>query len=321
MSKTTLRLIIILVVLWGAAYIYKGPIQDKESEKNTPSNFLTEIDTEAITSIRVERDGVTTTLNKEDDKFKVNGTKNFYVSEETSKKILEGLEDAKKAALELVSSEEDKKEEFGTGDKGIVVQISEEGKDPVDLVVGKLANNFLDTYISLPHIPDTYSIGENLVKLFDKDDWKDKTIFNDEINKITKLRLQYPDVQLILEKDGGNWVLTEPEQFQINGDLIEDALITMTDLKAKKIPAQTFDGTGLEKHLIIAQISGEGIDNTIMIGNEFKKTTTTDSNPFSQIEDNNQPLYYAKRGDSDNIYLISKDSKDSLTKAINDLRL
>ena len=106
MSKTTLRLIIILVVLWGAAYIYKGPMQEENIQEENPANFLSEISTESISKIIVNRDGVTTTLTKENDKFKIEGTKNFYVNKETSKNIIETLENAKIAALELVSSED-----------------------------------------------------------------------------------------------------------------------------------------------------------------------------------------------------------------------
>ncbi len=51
------------------------------------------------------------------------------------------------------------------------------------------------------------------------------------------------------------------------------------------------------------QATGENIDNTIMIG---------DSNDAEQ--------YFVKKGDSDNIYLISKSQGDELEKEIWELK-
>ena len=323
MSKTTLRLIIILIVLWGAAYIYKGPMNNQGSSGNNPTNLLVDVNTETISEIQVNRDGVITILKKEGNKFKIDGTKNFYVNEETSEKILEGIENAKLATLELISSEEDKKTEFGTAENGISVSFIDESGEAVNVIVGKLANNFIDTYISLPQTPDTYSIGENLVKLFDRDDWKDKTMFKNNSSKVTKVRLQYPNTQYVMEKINDKWEVVEPSKFNVNQSAIEEIVKVMTDLKAVQIPAQTFEGTGLEKHTLIVQVTGEEIDNTIMVGDQKPLLDTPNDNkknPFSQVNTEEKELFYAKKGDSDNIYLISKEDKDALDKTIQELQ-
>ena len=291
MSKTTLRLIIILVVLWGAAYIYKGPMQEQVVSENIPNNFLAEINTENISEIRINRDDKTTVLRKEGERFKIADTKDFYVNTEVMSKLLEGLTSATEATLELVSSDDTKKDEFGTGSTGIMVSIVEEGEAPVDVVIGKLANNFIDSYISLPQIPDTYSIGENLVKLFDKDSWHDKTMLKTDEDKVTKLRLQYPDKQYIIEKTGDTWNVVEPSNFVANTDSISAAIKTMSDLKAVKIPKQTFDGTGLEKHTIIAQITGDDIDSTIMIGDSENSQGDDENNPFDDTNASDSKLF------------------------------
>lgn len=321
MSKTTLRLIIILIVLWGAAYIYKGPMQEQVVEENSPTNFLAEINTNKINEIKITRDGVTTVLQKEGDQFKIAGTKNFFVNTDTATKILEGLDRAKEATLELVSSDNTRKDEFGIGDSAITVTLTEEGVEPVDFVIGKLANNFIDSYISLPQIPDTYSISENLVKLFDKESWHDKVMFKSDASKITKIRLQYPDRQFMIEKSGDEWQVTEPSNFIASGDTIDNVVKTMSDLKAVKIPAQTFDGTGLEKHSLIVQVTGDGIDDTVMIGDAEQTSAGDNSNdPFTQDEGDDNKLYFSKKGSSDNIYLVSQRDRDMLDVTIQELQ-
>ena len=79
----------------------------------------------------------------------------------------------------------------------------------------------------------------------------------------------------------------------------------MSNLTAISIPEQTFDNTGLEKNNIIVEATGEGINNTIMVGD---------------AEDDEESRYYIKRGDSDNIYLITKEQRDALDNQIWDLQ-
>ena len=79
----------------------------------------------------------------------------------------------------------------------------------------------------------------------------------------------------------------------------------MSNLSTVQIPAQTFEGTGLEKHTIIIQVMGDDIDNTLMIG-DVKSID-------AEGEDE---LYYVKKGSSDNIYLITKEQRDELERKI-----
>ncbi|MCX6799628.1 MAG: DUF4340 domain-containing protein [Candidatus Falkowbacteria bacterium] len=312
MSKTTLRLIIILIVLWGAAYIYKGPMQKKVSDQNKPENFLANVDANALNKVVIVRNSATTTLIKEGDKFRIDGTKAFFIDKETAQQIADSIQNAKEATFDIASTDEKKKEEFGTDKVGIKVSLEQSGKGPVDLIIGKLADNFVDTYVSLASGTETYSIGENLVKVFDKEDWYDKTLFNSDASKVTKIRFQYKNDQYVLEKTKDVWKGVKPSAFTANQEQLIDAITTMTSLKATKIPAQTFKGTGLEKNSIIVQINGEGIDSTLMVGDEYKADAANKDA---------EKLYYAKKGDNDNIYLISETSVKTLQKSLKDLKL
>ena len=126
---------------------------------------------------------------------------------------------------------------------------------------------------------------------------------------MTKLRLQYPKQQLVIEKDNEEWKGVEPYSFKTSKEKIEKILKVMTNLQAVEIPVQSFEGTGLEKNDLIIQITGEnGLDNTLMVGDEYVN------------EETGVKLYYAKKGDSDNIYLISEEEKDKLVTTIVGLR-
>ncbi len=96
-----------------------------------------------------------------------------------------------------------------------------------------------------------------------------------------------------------------PYSFEVDEDKISEILNIMSSLNAISIPEQIFDNTGLEKNNIIVEATGEEVNNILMIGD---------------AENEEEIRYYAKRGDSDNIYLITKAQRDALDKQIWDLR-
>ncbi|MFH1662225.1 MAG: DUF4340 domain-containing protein [Candidatus Falkowbacteria bacterium] len=284
------KLFVILIILIAFAYIYQGPLKEWRSDLGKPDNFLAKINIDEIEKIEIIKNNNSVILEKEENKFKIAGTKDFYISEGLVFNLEEELKNASESGAELVSSNRDKKSEFQTDESGVNVKISK-GEDVLaDFVVGKRGTDFTSAYVSEIESEETYEIKANISGLFnrDVDNWYDKVIFNSDKEKINKLRFQYPDKELTAEKVDGQWNGIDEEK-------VEKVLNIMSDLSASKIPKQTFEGTDLEKNLIIAQATGEGVDNTLMIGT-----------------DNGESLYYAKKGDSDNIYLIGKDQRDTL---------
>lgn len=314
MNKKTLLLGGILVVLIILAYAYQGPLKKWRENLGKPNNFLSKVDVGTIGKIEITKNGKTTTIEKQGEKWKVGGTKDFYVEKSVADNIIQSLKKAAGAELELISANRDKKSGFKTDDSGIEVKLylSNAEKSPgaaVDFIIGKAGDNFTNTYISRPESNNTYSVKADLFNAFNQTEWRDKTIFSADKEKIAKIRFQYPKREFIIEKISSSaedkngekdyWMGTSPYKFKISKEKIDKILEIMSNLTAVKIPEQKFEGTGLDKYNIIIQATGDGIDNTIMVG-----------------DDNGEKLYFAKRGDSDNIYLISKSQRDELEKNI-----
>jgi len=303
MNKKTLLLGGILIILTISAYAYQGPLKKWRDNLGKPNNFLSKVDVKQISKIEITKNGKTVVLKNKDGKWKVDGAKDFYVKNSVADNLIQELDKAVKADLELISSNRDKKGEFKTDDNGIAVKIYRDGNAVVDFVIGKTGSNFTNTYISRPESNNTYSVKANLFSAFNRPEWRDLTIFSSDKKKITKIRFQYPRREFIVEKKDGLWSGTSPYKFSVDEKKIDKILDVMSDLTAAKIPAQNFKGTGLDKHNIIVQATGDGIDNTIMVGGV-----------------NNEKLYFAKKGDSDNIYLIPKRQRDELEKKIWELK-
>jgi hypothetical protein len=303
MNKKNLTLAGILVLLIAMAYIYQGPYQDWRQKQD--NNFLQEVGGQNAVRLEVQQadgDNVAV-LEKDDQGWKIAGSKELYIKNEAE----EGLEDIweriQDSSFELVSSNKDKKEEFNTGDNGVLVTLHQDRGSALEFVVGKSGPDYSSSYISRPGIEETYLVDLDLSRVFKREQWGDPVIFESEKGDVNRLRLQYPDRELIVVKQDDGWQGIEPYSFNVSEDKIDEILNVMVDLEAVTIPEQTFEGTGLEKHLIIAEAGGEDKNNTLMIG-----------------EANEDGLYYAKKAKSDNIYLVASEVKDTLEKTIAQLQ-
>lgn len=304
MSKKNFILIIALVLLIGLAYIHQGPYKNWQERKAQPKNFLVGVNVEKINKIEIVKDGKTITLLASGNKWRIDGTKDFYVSDSDANSLTSNLKELVAAQLEVVSQNKDKKSDFGTNeDSGVVVKLEQDNNEMASFVVGKLSSDYMNTYISPINSDKTYQVKLDIYSLFSQDDWYDKTIFASDKTKINKVRFQIGGKEFTIAKQGEDWYATGTKSLKLNNDKVASVVDLMSSLIASKIPEQKFDGTGLEKNQLIIQVTGDSIDNTLIIGS-----------------DNGNDLYYAKKGDSDNIYLITKTERDGLNKQLKDLQ-
>lgn len=313
MNKKNFTLGGALIILVALAYLYQGPIKEWRQDSGKPKNFLAIVDVEQIDKIEIIKNEEVTVLEKAGERWKIGGTKDFYVKDELVSSLKSGLDEAVEADIELVSGNKEKKSDFQTDlENGVNVKLSQGDQAIADFIVGKRAVDFTSTYISELESDNTYIITADISGVFNYIDWRDKTIFAFDKEKISKIRFQYPDREFTITKTLEHentetaeygWEGALPYKFSIDQKKIDVILDIMSNLTAVEIPGQNFEGTGLEKNLIIAQVYGEGIDNILMIGDA-----------------NEDELYYAKKGDSDNIYLIVKEQRDELDKRIGDFK-
>lgn len=306
MNKKTLILGMVLIVLIVLAYAYQGPLKKWQNNLGKPTNIFAKIDITKIDKIEVISGGNTVVLAKQSGvspdlaqvKWKYNDSKDFYVDPVVMSKILESLDKAKVSELELVSNRPERKSEFKIDSAGLTIKAYQADKKVADFIVGGRTSDYSGSYISTSGSQATYLVKVNLPDAFKQTEWRDLTIFSTAKEKIKKIRFQYPNREFTVELNNDQWAGILPEKFTVDKEKIETVLKVMTNLKASLIPEQRFENTGLDKHLIIIEASGEAINNTLMIGGSKGE------------------FYYAKRGDSDNIYLLSKAERDKLDKWI-----
>lgn len=299
------------MVLLFLAFVYSGPFQEWKASLGQAKNFLEKINIDEVNKIKIEKPGNEITLVKVGDRWKVDGTKDFYLRDNISEAMISTLSDAISAKVEIVSENPEKKGEFDTNENGALVRLMQGETVFIEFNVGKAGSDYLSSYISQSDRDETYLVKANLNAALAGNSWYDKIIFEADKENISKIRFQYPTREFTVEKVDEEWTGVLPYNFSVGDEKLDEVLNIMSSLIAADIPVQSFDNTGLGENNIIIQATGEGIDNTLMIGD-------------AQLEDeenlSDDTLYFAKQGSSDNIYLITKDQRDELDKIIRELR-
>jgi len=303
MAKKNLILLIVFVILAGAAFLFSGPFKSWNESRQAPKNFLSGVNIDQAEKIEMIRTEKTVTLTKDGGRWKVDQGK-FYALPAAIEALKSGFKKAQAARLEVASINKDKLGDFDlTKEYATEVKIYQSDKVIADFFIGKMTSDYSGAFIGEPNGNNAYSVPVDLSSAFTPYEWRDLAMFNFSPDKITKLRFQYPDRQFTLEKKDGKWVSAAPSGFNANEEKVNAALSALSNLQAEAIPAQTFSNTDLDKHLIIVEANGSDGNYALMIG-----------------KDNGQGQFFAKRGDSDNIYLIAKASRDSFNKKAEDFK-
>jgi hypothetical protein len=306
MNKKNLILSIVFVVLVVSAFVYSGPYKNWQENLNKKESFFSEVNLDQVTKYVITHQGEETILEKQGEALKVAGAKDFYVEETVKDAFLQVLADAKAVNMEVVSKNKEKRGDFGFSDNEVMkLALLENDNLLVEILVGKMTNNYQGSYISKVDSDKVYAIDVNLNAVLNRDEWRDHNILSMNKEVINQIRFQYPSREFTVAKDveTGEWAGTLPYAFKVDPDKMNEIVSLLSNLQAVSIPEQNFENTGLDKHLIIIQASGEGQDNTLMIG-----------------EANEAGNYYAKRGNSDNIYLITEAERNLLDKQIWELK-
>lgn len=319
MNKKNLYLGGLLLFLILGTWLFNGPIKDWKSEWGKADNFFAELDFSQFNQIEISEAGENMKLILTDNRWLIDGTKDFFVQDETVELIKTALEKARDSELELVSENSEKKEDFSTDSSGAHIRLKQGETVLFDFIQGSASDDFTGSYFSPTNQDKTFYAAANLNNAFVREDWYDKSIFVFDEEKVNRVRFQYPQNEFVVEKKEDSvkstedetlyfWEGTEPYQFRVDDEKMRDIVSTLASLEASSIPAQSFEGTGLEQNLIIVETTLEDeSSHTVMIG-------------ISPDEEAEAVEFFAKRGDSDNIYMISKDDRDLFDTSIRGLR-
>ncbi len=288
MNKKNLLLAIILLVFALAAYGYSFPYQAYLRRQASLTNFLASSNLAVADKITITKQGTTSTLLKESDRWRVLGPGEFYVNSELARSALATLQDLATSTLSVVSRTTSTKSSFATDSKsGTMITLWQGESKLTEFILGKSDTAY--SYLSQASSDLSYATVLDLSLFASVTDWRDPVIFTSDASTWTSLKLQnnLKKSTLQLEKKGEDW-LVEPAKTKLNKNKVQALVDTISALEADAIPLNQSLATGLDKPSLMISFSNSLLSNTLAVG----------------ALSNNQ--YYVKRSDSANIYLLNK---------------
>jgi len=192
MKRSTLLLVGILAALGIATYIVLQRPGESSRDASSPEMLVT-YDSSAVDRLQVTSGGSTVSLALEGGKWMVVAPIHFRADESA---VTAALSRGRKVEIRgLVSSNPEKQKIFQVDSAGTLVQIFERGAEKAAFRIGKPGTSYDETYIRREG-ENNVLIGEGpLAYLFVKSprDWRDRTVFKADRDKITALRYRYGD--------------------------------------------------------------------------------------------------------------------------------
>ena len=307
-----LAVLLIIVLFTG-----RGPKKPSESATQMFPNFQSD-SVAAITLKKAiktddETEYKTTVLKHENDKWLVETSDNYFADKKAVEDMLSTTSDFK--TTRLTSKKSDEQSLYQVDSSGIEVTFAD-GSDNImaHFFAGKTGPYYPSSYVRQADSDSVYLVDSNLQSVFGKesDEWRDKTIFDFNAGNVTKLTIASEGTKIALQKshesllevEGGQWKLLEPEAANAKKDVVDGILNTFSSLKTNDFAEKKeLEEYGLDEPAsIVSADLNDGTSQTLLIGTE------------------ESGKYYVKRADQDTVFLVYKYNVNQLLKKIDDLK-
>ncbi len=185
---------------------------DRDTRSKGFKTELVTIDTTKIDKILISKGDERLELKKEGGNWKVNIGESKYKNATSSSigQLIGNLETIKPSRI--VARNEDKWKDYQVDSLGTRVQVFEDGKSSVDLVIGRL--QFVDqrkyfTYVRLFNEKDTY-VADNFLAMSintSSDNFRDGKVLGIKKDSIQQVSFQYADSSFVLTNRGDRWFI------------------------------------------------------------------------------------------------------------------
>ncbi len=307
MNKKTLIALGAFVVLGIIAIVaLRAPEKgERPSDRTRP---IPALDSAQITTVDITKGGVTTTLKKEGETYRVTAPVSYAADPGNAKSVWEGL--GKMDVSDLVTEQPSKQSEFQVDDKeGVHVVAKHDGQVLADLIVGKSVG--AGTMVRLPGKNEIWQASGLNRYTFDKpaSDWRDKSISTFPAGDVEKLDVTAKGGAKVSLKKTGTKEGSEDKWQVVDSTLKIDKLDNGTanqmisSLSAWK--ANDFaDGVKL------AEAGLEPPALTITVGLKDKKSVTVLLGAKKGEDE-----FYVKKSDAPQVFLVKKYNVERIDKA------
>lgn len=317
MKQTVVLLVAALVLL---ALVFLSQQREKATVEEARSPMVQLM--AGVTSNTVERieiapaEGTSVTLTKRDSVWYVNPARQWKADKNHMTQMFNNIE--KEITGEVVSTNKSNHVEYQVNESS-ATRVRLYGSDDKlleDLLVGKAGASFTSTFVRKIGKDEVLNANAALSYTFNKPEgWRDKTVFDIQSATITGLECEGTSGTWTAAKSGEKWRLNKPQDAEVQSDKLQPVINTVATLRAVDFAetTQSLAELGLDppKQKITVQYEDrvssppKPMSSVLLIGNK-------------NLEKEN---YYAKRPDSDVIYMIAAYMANTLTPNPADLQV
>ncbi len=228
MKRSTVTLVVILLVLAGATYfVLRQP--GETSSTGQSGERLADYDSSAIDRIDIQSGQSHTTLEKIDGVWMLTAPIRYRAD---SVAVASILNQGKHIELRnLVSSNPEKQSVFRVDSGGVLVQLGEKGSTRAAFRIGKPTDSFGETFVRREGSNDVYLAAGYLPATFGKAtrELRDKAIVHAETPAINSVTFQYGDTTFTLALADTVWRIGSKP---VNDAAVRSFLTSLTSLQA-----------------------------------------------------------------------------------------
>lgn len=287
-------------------FLVKDPLGILKQEAKTP--VVESFEVEEITKIEINSPDISETLEKTGDQWIVSSKDSVKADLNVITAILKNTQKLERG--EVASKNKEKHSVFRVDENGVHIKLFAGNLTKADFYVGKSGPQFSSTYIRKEGEDTVYLFKENLIAVFNKDEFRDLNIIAFEDDKLRGLHFEGEKQVLNLQKEDEEWRLTQPLNIEVDETKVKSLINSLSLLRGNDVITDLEEkDTGFDKPIIKVTISfEEEKDNQILlIGN--------------RISDDNDADYYSKREGNETVYTLSRSMVDTFPLKIEHLQV
>jgi hypothetical protein len=310
--KKTLGLVVVVALLAGYYYWYevKGGEQRKASEEAAQRLF--QLKKEAIETVTLKRPNEVIKLIKDPNEgWMLAEPVHAKADQRTVDEVLDGLVEGKRD--KVVAEQANDLGEFGLKEPSLVVEATAtDGATPSVLQIGARTPTMSGYYAREGEQSKVVMVGTTLQTKFDKSvfNLRDKTVLSLDQAQVKRVEVHHGDQAIVVEAEGGQaWKLVAPLEARADKTKIDELLSAVREAKVKEFIDETPQdlakyGLNPPQWRLSFFVGDDRAEKSLLLGNEETAKSGV----------------YAKRGTTDNVFLVETKLLEKIPKQASDWR-
>jgi hypothetical protein len=232
MNVRTTIILAILVALFGGYYFWS----ERQPKPDTGNPKLFTFDDKAVQEVTIARGGITLSLKRDGDAWRLTQPVDAKADQAPAAALVSGLTLTR--TERTVEEKAANLTDFGLDPPAMHIALKvKDTTEPVTLLLGKNSPTGSWVYAKRGDSPAILMLPASLKGDLEKTpmDLRDKRLIAFEATEVKSIRLVWPDVTIVLEKEGDNWKLREPHTADAESGKVLDVLHTVSRLRFKDI--------------------------------------------------------------------------------------